>query len=174
MNKAAPSPLPNGELMNEPLISIVLCTYNGEKYLQQQIESLLGQTYPRFEIIIADDCSTDSTRTLLEQWRNHEKFTLLFNKQNLGYTRNFEQAASLANGEFISFCDQDDIWMPHKLQRLYGSINGYSLVFSDSILIDDEGKELGVKLSDLRTLQSIFDTRSLAFQNIVSGHTMLV
>lgn len=160
--------------MNEPLISVVLCTYNGAKYLAAQMESLLQQTYPNFEVIIADDGSTDGTRELLLQWKDHPKFSIHFNETNLGYTRNFEKVASLAKGAFISFCDQDDIWMPHKLQRLYESINGYSLVFSDSILIDEDGKELGKKLSDVRRLQSIFDIRTLVFMNIVSGHTMLV
>jgi glycosyltransferase involved in cell wall biosynthesis len=162
------------EFMNEPLISVVLCTYNGAKYLTEQIESLLQQTYPNFEVIIADDGSTDGTRNLLLQWKDHPKFFIHFNETNLGYTRNFEKVASLAKGEFISFCDQDDIWMPHKLQRLYESINGYSLVFSDSILIDEDGNDLGKKLSEVRRLESIFDIRTLLFMNIVSGHTMLV
>lgn len=160
--------------MNEPLISVVLCTYNGEKYLQQQIDSLLQQTYPNFEIIIADDCSIDGTRKILERWKDDPRFSIHFNETNLGYTKNFQKVASLATGEFVSFCDQDDIWMPHKLQRLYETINGYSLVFSDSILIDDEGNDMGLKLSDIRGLQSIFDIKTLVFMNIVSGHTMLV
>jgi glycosyltransferase involved in cell wall biosynthesis len=160
--------------MSLPLISIVLCTYNGEAFLRQQLDSLLAQTYPNLEIVVCDDCSTDGTRAILMEYGRDERFRLHFNEQNLGYSKNFEQCAQLATGDYISFCDQDDIWLHDKIEKLYRAIEGYSLVFSDSLLVDKNGKSLGKKLSDIRGLVSFSDTKGFVFYNMVSGHTMLI
>jgi glycosyltransferase involved in cell wall biosynthesis len=152
-----------------PLISIVLCTYNGEAFLRAQLDSLVAQSYTNLEIVVCDDRSTDGTRAILEEYGRDERFRLHFNEQNLGYSRNFEQCTAMARGRYISFCDQDDIWMPE-----YMAIEGYSLVFSDSLLVDKDGNSLGKKLSDIRRLISFTDTKGFVFYNMVSGHTMLI
>jgi glycosyltransferase involved in cell wall biosynthesis len=157
-----------------PLISIVLCTYNGEDFLRAQLDSLVAQTYANLEFVVCDDCSTDGTRAILEEYARDERFRLHFNEENLGYSRNFEQGTAMTRGQYISFCDQDDIWMHDKIERLYKAIEGYSLVFSDSLLVDKEGKSLGKKLSDIRRLLSFSDTKGFVFYNMVSGHTMLI
>jgi glycosyltransferase involved in cell wall biosynthesis len=158
---------------NLPLVSIILCTYNGEQFLEQQLDSLINQTYPNIEVIICDDCSTDSTPDILKKYEGKNKIKVTYNKSNKGYTKNFEQAASLATGDYLAFCDQDDVWLPEKIKELMSAIGNYSLVYSDSILIDMEANSLNKKLSEVRNLQSVSDSRPFIFSNGVSGHTMI-
>src|SRR5215468_9284257 len=92
-----------------PLVSIALCTYNGEKFLQKQLDSLLEQTYPNIEIIAVDDASTDNTwRILMNSAKRYSnKLKLYKNEKNLGYSLNFERAIKLCRGDFIALSDQD-------------------------------------------------------------------
>lgn len=161
--------------MNTPLISIVLCTYNGEAFLEEQIDSVIAQTYPHLEIIICDDCSTDGTKSILDKYAHHSNIRIVYNEANIGFVKNFERAVLLATGNYIAFSDQDDIWLPEKIEKLYGAIDDHSLVYSDSILIDDNGKPLNKKLSDFKVMKdNITDSRGFIFLNVVSGHTMMI
>ncbi|WP_207492111.1 glycosyltransferase family 2 protein [Aridibaculum aurantiacum] len=160
--------------MHAPLVSVVLCTYNGERFLREQIDSILQQTYPNLELIISDDASTDGTKNILETFRHHANVQLVYHQRNIGFVKNFESAVRLAKGELVAFSDQDDIFLPHKMQRLVETIGNHSLVYSDSMLINEQGKELGKKLSDVRDLKSTNDSRNFFMFNAVSGHTMMV
>lgn len=161
--------------MSSPLISIILCTYNGERFLEEQIRSIISQTYSNIEVIISDDCSTDATKAIINNYRNYNNIKVFFNEENKGFIKNFEVAAKLATGNFLAFSDQDDIWLPQKLEKLYNAISTYSLVYSDSKLIDDNGRYLNKKLSDFKNLKkTIHDSRGFAFINVVSGHTILI
>lgn len=106
-------------------VSIALATYNGERYLSEQLESLAKQTRMPFELIVTDDASTDGTWNILEQFASKAPFPvhLYANNINLGYVDNFLKAASLCKGDWIAFCDQDDIWLPNKIQRTAEVIN---------------------------------------------------
>src|SRR5665811_1112374 len=98
-------------------ISVVLCTYNGEKYLHEQLNSILNQTYPIYEIIVQDDCSTDSTWDILQTYKDKYPIIKCYrNKVNLKAHANFISAFKRATGDFISPSDQGDIWMKHKLE----------------------------------------------------------
>lgn len=100
----------------QPLVSIAMCTYNGEKYLTQQLDSLLAQTWPAVEIIITDDASTDGTVKILQQYAQlHSSIHFFVNEKNIGYNKNFEKAITLCNGEYIAISDQDDIWEADKI-----------------------------------------------------------
>ena len=161
--------------MDTPLISIVLCTYNGEAFLEQQISSLVSQTYPNLEIIISDDSSTDGTKAILSRYEGHKNIRIVYNEQNAGFVKNFEQAVLLTAGEYIAFSDQDDIWLPGKIEKLYHAITDRSLIYSDSILVDDNGQSLRKKLSDFKRMRdNITDSRGFIFLNVVSGHTMMI
>ena len=155
-------------------ISVVLCSYNGAAFLKQQIDSILNQTYTNVELIISDDGSTDNTRTILSQYTRTPNIKIILREQNIGYSDNFFQTALLAEGGYVAFADQDDIWLPNKLQTLYNSINDYYLVYSDSLLIDEEGKPLNKKLSDLRNMGEIKDIKGFLLSNPVWGHTMMI
>ena len=103
-------------------ISVVMATYNGEQYIAEQLESILGQTRPVDEVIIHDDCSTDGTAGIVEDFlrRHHPDGDWRFrvNRENLGYGTNFAQALFEASGDFICFCDQDDVWMPDRILEM--------------------------------------------------------
>ncbi|MDR2126428.1 MAG: glycosyltransferase, partial [Prevotellaceae bacterium] len=135
------------------MVSVVMGTYNGEKFLKKQIDSILQQTYSNIELVISDDCSTDSTPAILRKFADkHENVRVYFNKTNLGLVRNFERAVRYAQGEYIAFSDHDDIWLPEKIQRLVDNIGDNMLVYCDSAYIDAEGRLMGRKTSDYRNL----------------------
>lgn len=100
-----------------PRISIAMATYNGSKYLREQLDSLAAQTLPPCELVVTDDGSTDDTFGILDQFSRRAPFPVRLhrNEQRLGYRDNFLKAAQLCSGELIAFCDQDDVWMPDKL-----------------------------------------------------------
>ncbi len=107
------------------MISIALCTYNGEKYIKEQLESIINQSLPPDEIIICDDCSKDNTevevKSVLENWKGSWKF--IINEKNLGYKKNFEKAISLCKGDIIFLSDQDDVWLSLKIKRTMDVFN---------------------------------------------------
>lgn len=158
----------------EPLISVALCTYNGERYLREQLDSLLAQTYSNMEIVAVDDASTDGTVAVLREYEQRDaRLRVFVNSNNIGFIRNFERAISLARGSLIAPCDQDDIWLPHKLSTLARVIGDHAMVYCDSELIDAEGRSLGTSMSQFWPLQDLHDPAALVLNNCVSGHAML-
>lgn len=126
-------------------VSIVMCTYNGETYLREQLDSLVGQTYPIHELIIQDDGSTDRTLDIAREYETRYPdvhIKIYRNPVQLGYSRNFFSAYQKATGDLIASCDQDDIWEPHKLSVLVESIGECRLIFHNSLLFNSQ-KELG-------------------------------
>lgn len=105
--------------MSKTTTSVALCTYNGEKYLQEQLDSILSQTIPVDEIVICDDCSTDGTLKILEDYKIlfPHLFRVFSNEKNLGYVNNFEKALLLCNNDVIFLSDQDDIWKINKVEK---------------------------------------------------------
>lgn len=156
------------------LVSVCLATYNGEKYIQEQLDSILSQTYPNIEIIIQDDASTDQTYTILQTYKN-SNIKLFKNKNNLGYQKNFESLLQKANGNFIALCDQDDIWQENKIELLLNNIGESSLIYSDSLLVDENNNSLEKKLSQQLKNNFITSHSALEFvyDNSVSAHAML-
>ncbi|MDR1258423.1 MAG: glycosyltransferase family 2 protein [Tannerellaceae bacterium] len=137
------------------LVSVVLGAYNGERYLKEQIDSILEQTYRDIELIITDDCSTDDTAGILKDYAGrYENVHVYFNEENLGLIRNYEKALKYPKGAYIAFADQDDIWLPHKIQSLLDNIGDSMLIYSDCAYIDADGRLMGKKLSDYRNLIS--------------------
>ena len=127
--------------VNNPLVSVVLATYNGELFIEEQIKSILQQTYSPIELIIVDDASTDNTLSILHQFEaTHSCIRLFTSERNLGYIKNFEKGMLLATGEYIALSDQDDIWEVGKLCRLMEETGNHELIYSDSLLIDENGK----------------------------------
>lgn len=157
-----------------PLVSVVLCTYNGSRFLAEQLESVLAQTCSEFEIIAADDGSSDDTLAILHRYAtNDSRIRIVANASNLGFGRNFERALSHSRGELIAPCDQDDVWLPDKLESLVAAISGRSMAYCDSTLIDEHGQPLGYSLSQVVPMRSIDDPAPFAFGNCVSGHAMV-
>lgn len=106
--------------------SVVMCTYNGEKYIAEQLESIRCQTCEVSEVVICDDRSTDNTVEIIQNYidkYNLQGWSVEVNETNLGYGSNFYKALSKATGEFIFFSDQDDIWMLNKIEIMIDLMN---------------------------------------------------
>jgi glycosyltransferase involved in cell wall biosynthesis len=157
-----------------PLVSIVLSTYKGEKYLAEQIDSILNQTYQPFELVISDDASTDGTRELLKKYEGNPFVRIFYQPENIGLTRSFEFACDQSKGSLIAFSDQDDIWKPEKIEKLVSAIGNHPLVYSDSFLVDENGNGQGKKLSDLKRMYTGEDSRGYVLYSCVWGHGMMI
>ena len=93
------------------MISVVMCTYNGAKFIKEQVDSILQQTEADFELVVCDDCSNDGTWEILQEYASgHDDIRIFRNEQNLGFLKNYEKALGLASGEYIALSDKDDIW----------------------------------------------------------------
>ncbi len=164
------------------MISIAMATYNGEKNIKEQIESILNQTLKEFELIICDDASTDNTVPILTSFAEKDKrIKILKNEQNLGFKKNFEKILSHCTGEYIAFCDQDDIWFPNHLEVLYNIISkgNYDAVGANSILVNSNNSELGYTLLDIQDIGFIPKTQQeyktlLLHKNIFQGTAMMI
>lgn len=109
-------------------ISVVMTTYNGEKYLLEQLESLRNQTLKIDEVIIMDDCSKDETPELIRKYiidNNLSGWKLIENQTNQGWKKNFKLGFDLATGDYIFPCDQDDIWHLDKVQKMTECMKGH-------------------------------------------------
>ncbi len=135
------------------MISVAMCTYNGERYIEQQLASILSQTRKPQEVVICDDCSSDNTIRIIKQFASITEITikLIENSINIGSTKNFENAIQLCSGDIIVLSDQDDVWEANKLQVVYDvyiSHPDMSLVFTDGYVVDHELNYMGYKLFD--------------------------
>lgn len=129
-------------------ISIAMATFNGERYLQEQLESLRAQTSLPDELVVTDDGSTDETIPILERFRTSAPFPVRIyrNERNLGFADNFLKAARLCTGDWVAFCDQDDVWYPEKLltvEQLASEQAGVVLVAHASRLVDETLNDVG-------------------------------
>lgn len=133
-----------------------MTTYNGEKYLREQIDSILSQTIQDFELIVCDDCSTDSTIDILNKYQQSDKRIKVYrNDSNLGFKKNFEKAISLCHGEYIALSDQDDIWMPDHLELLLKAIGTKSMAFGNCNIVDENGKSLGMTVQYQESMDTV-------------------
>lgn len=160
--------------MNTPKVSIAIATYNGEKYLDEQLKSIFEQTYVNIEVIACDDCSTDGTIQILERYCRYTNFKYFLNNKNLGYVKNFQKVISMCSGDFIALCDQDDIWMPTKIEELLENIGDNLCIHSDAFLINNDSGIISESYSQysskLTMPESMYD---LAFNGCVTGCTAL-
>lgn len=156
-----------------PLISIVMATYNGEKYLREQVDSLLAQSYTTLEFIFVDDASSDSSLTILQEYASQdERIRLVTNPENQGLLATFETGIRTAKGEMIALSDQDDVWMPDKIRLLAGAIGSHSMIYADSALTDAAGIVTG-KFSDRNHLCDYPTGLHYVFGTKAMGHAML-
>jgi glycosyltransferase involved in cell wall biosynthesis len=163
-------------------ISVVMATYNGALFLEEQIESILAQSLPPVEIIVCDDQSTDSTVQILQKYAEHCCLTFSVNNTKLGVVANFKKAVSLASKEnYIALSDQDDIWLPEKLEKSMMALkkieeaNLPALVYSDLVLVDHNNQLLQKSFATFlgnNKYQHCLET--LLFGNFVTGCTVLM
>lgn len=163
----------------EEKISVVMATYNGAKYLEKQLDSILKQSYAASELIVSDDHSTDGTKDILNK---HKDLAVYQNKNARGVISNFKYAASKANSaNYLAFSDQDDIWLSEKLLLCLKSLKSIEteklpcLVYSDPIVINSKDEVISESLwSILGFNQYEHKLSTILFGNPAGGCTMLV
>lgn len=162
------------------LISIAMTSYNGEKYIREQLDSILTQTYGNFELIICDDRSKDSTVEIIKDYCiKDSRIKLYVNEKNLGFKKNFEKAISLCKGEYIALSDQDDIWLPEHLEKLLNLIQGHLIACGNAELIDENNNSKGINLNETEGLHKFEDSDNLLYKlfctrNPFQGASMLM
>lgn len=124
------------------MISVCMATYNGGRYIKQQLESILSQLGPDDEVVISDDGSYDDTRSVILSLDDN-RIRLLDNSGSHGFVSNFENALRNAKGDIIFLSDQDDVWLDGKVKTVSAALENYDLVIHDAQLIDGDGNSLG-------------------------------
>jgi glycosyltransferase involved in cell wall biosynthesis len=133
------------------LISVALATFNGERWLREQLDSLANQTLLPYELVISDDNSYDRTLEVVEDFAANAPFPIRIvrNDNRLGFADNFISALRHCTGEAVAFCDQDDVWLPSKLERCAAALHsnpGVMLVHHDCEEVDFEMRSFGIIL----------------------------
>lgn len=122
-------------------ISVCLATYNGEKFLKEQLDSILTQLKSDDELIISDDGSRDRTLEIISNYSD-ERIRIFSNENKHGVVFNFENAIKKSSGDIIFLCDQDDIWFPNKVKLVTQELEKYDFVVHNALLVDEKGKSL--------------------------------
>ena len=137
--------------MNPLTIGVAIITYNGLKYLPQQLDSIAAQTRPVDHVVVSDDRSTDGTWEFLEAWAATAtmRVTLIRNETQLGLGRNFEQSVAAVEADIVFTSDQDDVWVPERvalLTQVFEQHPDVLLVHTDATLVDAAGRDMGTTL----------------------------
>lgn len=169
-------------------LSVALCTYNGQSFIEQQIRSILNQTMSVDEIVICDDMSSDNTIAILRQLEKVSSIPIKIhiNNINLGVCKNFQQAISFCSGDIIFLSDQDDLWESDKVENIvcwFADNPQKKVVFTNASLIDENNnffssKSLfdcvGLNKNALKTIECGYGLELFCFENRVTGATMAI
>ena len=172
----------NLESEQDSLISVVMTSYNRQSFIGEQLDSIKSQTHRNWELIIADDCSSDGSDEIIQKFieeNRDKKIIYIKNKTNLGLAKNFENGFRHASGDYIAVCDSDDVWFQDKLEKKLQFLkNGnFGMVYSDLVVVDEKLKT--IKKSFLKNYLSPFSHQGndafdeLINENHVVGSTIL-
>lgn len=169
--------------MENPKLCILLASYNGEKYISEQLDSIINQTYRNWELIIRDDGSKDETVTILNKYeKKDERIKILRDdKGNLGFLKNFEELLFNAKEEFVLFSDQDDFWLKNKLEKFVEKIRDLDekvlskplLIHCNSLVCDDKLEIIKEEFIDSKIAKKT-NSNIYFFEYIVQGSTSMV
>ena len=160
-------------------VDILLATYNGEKYIREQIDSILNQTYKEFRLLISDDGSNDGTRDILNEYKaKDDRIEIFMQEENLGVVKNFEFLLKKVEAKYYMFSDQDDIWKNEKIEKSLNKIEeGFDLVYTDLEVVDEN---LNVTYESYWKLKGIYkkikkynNFESLYLNNFITGCTVI-
>lgn len=165
-------------------IDILLATYNGEKYIREQLDSIIQQTHKEIRILINDDCSTDMTKEILKEYEKKDKrIEVKYNEINLGYKKNFEELLKRVENEYFMLSDQDDYWKEEKVEKSLREIKEEKadLVFTDLQVVDENLKEITPSLIKYmkfnknikRNINKNKDYKLVFLRNCVTGCTII-
>lgn len=168
-------------------VAVAIATWNGERYLRQQLDSIAANSRTPEEIVLVDDCSADDTVVIAEEFARRAPCAMRIkrNKERLGFNASFQRAASLADGDVVLFSDQDDVWLPHHVESLvtpFENQRDVAVVVSDSLYVDAELRPTGQTLwmverfhrSDLRRVRSGWQFPGWVRHRAIAGHGMAV
>lgn len=169
-----------GEYMKAQ-IDVLLATYNGEKYLKEQIESILNQTYQNIRLIISDDCSKDNTRKILKEYEKKDSRVKVYEQnENIGCIKNFEFLLKQVKNEIYMLSDQDDVWMLEKIEKTYEQLENEKadLVFTDLEVVDSQLQTIEPSFNDFmklcRKIKKYIRTNKINYlYNCVTGCTVM-
>lgn len=162
-------------------IDILLATYNGEKYIKEQIDSILNQTYKNIRLVISDDCSNDNTVDILREYKQKdERIEIYEQQQNLGVVKNIEFLLEQVENNYYMLSDQDDIWLPEKVEKSFEKLieDKSDLVFGDLEVVDENLNIMYSSFGDFmllnRKINKYINTDKLNYlYNCVTGCTIL-
>ncbi len=154
-----------------------MATYNGERFLRAQLDSILAQSFADFELLVVDDVSSDGSFGILEEYaRRDERIVLSRNARNLGLLDNLAALFRRASAPWIAISDHDDVWHPRKLEKLLACAGDGAAAYCNSDLIDSRGEALGLTIMEaigVETPASGDNPLKLLWKNCVSGHAMI-
>ena len=155
-------------------VAVLISTYNGEKYIREQLDSILNQTYKNIEIVIRDDGSKDSTIEIIKEYQQKNTNIILKEGTNIGFLKSFFKLLELANADFYAYCDQDDIWLENKIKLAVESLEK----------LDDSKPNMAFANSDYYSENMEFigkgeEHKTFSFQNsmyecVAQGMTMTI
>ncbi|QQL50866.1 glycosyltransferase family 2 protein [Mucilaginibacter ginkgonis] len=163
-------------------VSVAMATYNGAKYLRKQLDSVLNQTLAPDEVIVTDDNSTDGTINILKEYQEQGSLRFVVNVNQLGVAKNFQKAVSMTKpGNFVALCDQDDEWIPEKLEQSAQRLKAINdntvpcMVYSDLIFVDEYDTVISPSFRDLLGHNKYHhNLETLLRANFVNGCTVLM
>lgn len=157
-------------------VSVIIASYNGERYIEEQLNSILAQTYPVCEILIGDDGSTDHTLDILSGYaRNYSMIKIIRpDNKRRGVNYNFKRLMDLASGDYIAISDQDDVWFPRKIEVMMSGIGDCMLAYSNAIPFSGTIPDCPSHSTEDVSAINEDGIEDIMFNNIISGHRMLV
>ena len=166
------------------MITVLLAVYNGEKYLKEQIESILNQSIKNIKIIIRDDGSTDNSAEIISSYCNQypEKIYSIVGAPSGGAKKNFAELLKSCDSDYIMFCDQDDVWLPQKIEKTLNAMQQAEQGGAKPILVHTDLKVVNQKLCEIapsffefqKLIQKDVTLPKLLVQNYVTGCTMMI
>ena len=155
-------------------VAVLISTYNGEKYLEEQLDSILNQTYKNIEIVIRDDGSKDSTIDIIKKYQEKYDNIILKEGTNIGFIKSFFQLLDFANADYYAFCDQDDCWLENKIELAVTALNEVdnskpNMVFGNSDYYDENMNLIG-KGEEHR----VFSFKNSLYECVAQGMTMTI
>ena len=167
-------------------ISILLSTYNGGKYLKEQLDSILSQSFNDFKVLVRDDGSTDNTVAILKEYEKMYPTKINLIKDdggNLRSTRSFMRLLENSDSEYVMFCDQDDVWLPEKVERTLKKIIEMKqefgdiplLVHTDLVVVDENLSIINNSFFNFQKIDPYKDSfNNLLMQNVITGCTVMI
>jgi len=162
-----------------PLVSVAMATWNGARFLGEQLDSIYAQSWPNLEVVATDDASTDGTGEILAEYARTRGLRHEVNPTRLGLVKNFERAISLCRGEYVALADQDDLWKPRKIETLVERIGTATLAYAnvqeyvDAAGVPGFGTEFEPIIRFARSHGSGHPSRYLLAENWVVSHSVL-